>query len=393
VFFERFSGFWSQTPKLVGASVKEHSAPCFTHAAIRKKKVPATSFLTDSKMSILDKLSIFGRIDHVGRGNVMWHMHLTQAEYRALETHLLRAPSKHVYRKVLAVLAVSDGLPVSEVAKVLRVHRVTLCSWLKAYDEAHDLAALNRRYHANRPEPGSDDLSVALRKTFEKPPDAWGYLAVSWTTALLRQHVERQFGLDVSECTIARRLHSLKYVWKRPRVVLHDTRSPEIRRQLQLIREKVESLPEGCAKLFEDETDIMLFPPLRAGWFLRGKTAEVPIRGENAKRTIFGTIDVETGHRILLARGGTCAVDFQALIGLIRKGYGDRKVAVLLSGRPELSWTFPPQLPAVAAEAVLDCGAEPRPCVMAPHRDPLVLDLPEHRLDLVQLRAVRRQEV
>jgi transposase len=255
---------------------------------------------------------------------------LSQTERLSLESHLRTAPSTHVYKKVLAILGVNGGSRVSEVAKVLRVHRITLYSWLRAYDQTHDLASLNDNYHGSRPESWFDDVSAALQKTLEKSPDAWGYLAVNWTSALLREHLERQFGLDVSERTIRRHLHNLKYVWKRPRVVLRGTRSAEIMRQLQLIRERVENLPDGCAKLFEDETDIMLFPPLRAGWFLRGKAAEVPISGQNAKRTVFGTIDVETGHRILLARGGTCAVDFQALLGLIRKGYGDRKLAVLL---------------------------------------------------------------
>jgi hypothetical protein len=58
----------------------------------------------------------------------------------------------------------------------------------------------------------------------------------------------------------------------------------------------------------------------------------VPISGENGKRTIFGTIDVDTGHRIIVARGGACAVDFQALLRLIREGYGSRMVALLLDG-------------------------------------------------------------
>jgi transposase len=260
----------------------------------------------------------------------MWHIDLAETERLSLEAHLRTAPSTHVYLKVLAILAINAGSRVTEVAKVLHVHRITLCSWLRAYDETHDLAALNDNYHGSRPESWSDEVSAALQKTLEKPPDAWGYLSVNWTSALLREHLESQFGLDVSERTIRRCLYALNYVWKRPRVVLQDTRSPEIMRQLQLIREKVVNLPAGCAKLFEDETDIMLFPPLRAGWFPRGKAAEVPISGQNAKRTVFGTIDVENGNRILLAREGTCAVDFQALLKLIRKEYSDRKVAVLL---------------------------------------------------------------
>jgi hypothetical protein len=103
-------------------------------------------------------------------------------------------------------------------------------------------------------------------------------------------------------------------------------------RRLRAIRKRVKNLPAGCARLFEDETDLLLFPPLRSGWFRRGKPAEVPISGENAKRTVFGTIDVDSGHRIFVSRDGACAVDFQALLRLIRQGYGSKMVAVLLDG-------------------------------------------------------------
>src|SRR5262249_48612593 len=115
-----------------------------------------------------------------------------------------------------------------------------------------------------------------------------------------------------------------------PRHELRESKSPRVKRRLRLIRKKVRSLPEDCAVLFEDETDLLLFPPLRAGWFLRGKPATVPISGENAKRVVFGTIDVDTGRRVLISREEPCAVDFQILMREIRKGYGKRKVALLL---------------------------------------------------------------
>jgi hypothetical protein len=88
--------------------------------------------------------------------------------------------------------------------------------------------------------------------------------------------------------------------------------------RLRALRKKVRNLPADCAKLFEDETDLLLFPPPRAGWFLRGKPAEVPISGENAKRTVFGTIDAETGQRIFVSRDGACGPDFQAILRLVR---------------------------------------------------------------------------
>jgi hypothetical protein len=44
------------------------------------------------------------------------------------------------------------------------------------------------------------------------------------------------------------------------------------------------------------------------------------------------SVELNTGHRILLARKRLCAVDFQTLLRLIREDYGDRKVAILLDG-------------------------------------------------------------
>src|SRR5262245_24867402 len=133
-----------------------------------------------------------------------------------------------------------------------------------------------------------------------------------------------------SERQVLLRLRELDYVWKRPRHSLPVSKSPRVSRRLRLIRKKVRNLPVGCAKLFEDETDLLLFPPLRAGWFERGKPAEVPIGGWNAKRTVFGTIDVETGRRTFVVRPGICAPDFHAALRSIREAYGGQKVALLL---------------------------------------------------------------
>ena len=51
-----------------------------------------------------------------------------------------------------------------------------------------------------------------------------------------------------------------------------------------------------------DETDLLLLPPLRAGWARRGQPAPVPLSGQNARRTVFGSLNLRTGHVLLLAR-------------------------------------------------------------------------------------------
>jgi hypothetical protein len=64
--------------------------------------------------------------------------------------------------------------------------------------------------------------------------------------------------------------------------------------------------------LYEDETIIRLFPPLRACWALRGAQAAVPITGRNANRTLFGVVNPRTGHRILMRAEHCRQGDFQA---------------------------------------------------------------------------------
>jgi DDE superfamily endonuclease len=83
-------------------------------------------------------------------------------------------------------------------------------------------------------------------------------------------------------------------------------------------------------KLFEDETDLLLFPPLRAAWGLRGQPKEVLISGRNARRVVFGTINIATGHRLFLARKRQRGEDFRAFLPVIASHYRGWHVALLL---------------------------------------------------------------
>jgi hypothetical protein len=87
-------------------------------------------------------------------------------------------------------------------------------------------------------------------------------------------------------------------------------------------------------KLFEDETDLLLFPPLRAAWGRRGQPLEVPISGANARRVIFGTLNIDTGHRLFLARRRQRSEDFQAFLSVVARHYRGWAVALLLDEDP-----------------------------------------------------------
>lgn len=84
--------------------------------------------------------------------------------------------------------------------------------------------------------------------------------------------------------------------------------------------------------LVEDETELLLFPPLRAMWSPRGEPVPVLLSGWNAHRVVFGCMNLHTGHRLFQVRHRQRAGDFQAFLRQVRWHYRGWQVTLLLDG-------------------------------------------------------------
>jgi transposase len=82
--------------------------------------------------------------------------------------------------------------------------------------------------------------------------------------------------------------------------------------------------------LCQDETDLLLFPPLRACWAQRGQQARVVLSGTNARRVVFGTLNVRTGHRLFLVRARQRGEDFRVFLQTLHRHYRGWQVVLLL---------------------------------------------------------------
>jgi transposase len=150
----------------------------------------------------------------------MSELHLTARRRNQLEAQLKATRDAGLFRRTLAVLEVAGGTPVAEVARLLRVSRVSVHHWLTCYAQDNDPTALADQRGGNHPTVWTEDLQAALRECLGQPPDQFGHQAVSWTVGLLQQQLAplREGGLSTR--AIRRQLDELGYVWKRPRYVL-----------------------------------------------------------------------------------------------------------------------------------------------------------------------------
>ena len=100
------------------------------------------------------------------------------------------------------------------------------------------------------------------------------------------------------------------------------------------IRRRIRGLPARSVVLAEDETDLLLFPPLRASRSPRGRPKEVALSGWNGRRVVFGAMSLRTGHRVFVPRERQRAGDFQAFLRLLHYRYRGWHVALLLDEDP-----------------------------------------------------------
>lgn len=100
------------------------------------------------------------------------------------------------------------------------------------------------------------------------------------------------------------------------------------------IRRHIRQLPRRSVVLAQDETDLLLFPPLRSCWSPVGQPREVLLCGRNARRVVFGAMNVQTGHRYLLLRERQRAADFQEFLRGLHNRYRGWHVAMLLDEDP-----------------------------------------------------------
>ena len=224
----------------------------------------------------------------------------------------------------------TGGTRVTEVAVQLGVSRRTVHGWIATYRHHPVPGSLVTHHSTGRPSEWDEDARAILRASLDQPPDHFGYQATAWTIPLLQSHLAHWGLTGFCDATLRRQLHALGYVWKRPRYVL----DPDPRRaaKMRRIRRYIKGLGPRDVVLFEDETDLLLFPPLRACWARRGEDAEVPLCGANAKRVLFGALNPSNGTRLFLERKKQRKEDFQEFLGLIHEQYRGWQVSLVLDG-------------------------------------------------------------
>jgi transposase len=241
---------------------------------------------------------------------------------------LTRHATGRIAARAWMVLWSSQRVPVAEIATRLRRRPKTVRKWLRRFARsgAAGLADLPR---SGRPLIAPAVAPQVVRTQLNQPPSVFGYVCAIWSVASLCQHLAARCGLRLSRWKLRQLMRALRYRFTRPK---HAPRrvDPEREQIHQAIGRRIAEVRGSMSVVVEDEADIRLFPVLRRMWQLIGEQTRLVAPLRNERRTIFGSIDIETGevfHRIFSRKR---TLEMIAFLTDLLAHYGGRGVLVIL---------------------------------------------------------------
>lgn len=216
----------------------------------------------------------------------------TDEERRTLRQMKQQAVGRVAMRAHLILLS-DRGYKVPQITDLHSVKDDTVYKWFDRFDEEGP-AGLYDRERKGRPPKIDEEAEQELKRVLQAPPTEEGYEATRWTTPKLAEHLERELGVDVHPETVRDALERLEFSWKRPRRCLPE--DPDYAETIAEIDQAIANVGLETTVLFEDETELRRFPPLRRAWMPRGEQREVAVPASNDKFALYGALDVLTGE-------------------------------------------------------------------------------------------------
>jgi putative transposase len=223
---------------------------------------------------------------------------MLHVELNDIQRHEMRLLARRMIGRVserLHFVLLSDaGKSPPEIGALLGYDAATVRLWLWLKRFMYDgVAGLEDEPRTGRPreQPHLDDI---VETQVGQPPEVYGYLQTIWTVALLVLHLGQRYRVAVSASGVRRALHRIGMSWHRPK--LCPARRPDPERAAKEIKLAAALADPDATVVAVDECDCHLLALVRAMWQRIGEQLRLPTPGQNRRRSIFGALNLRTGH-------------------------------------------------------------------------------------------------
>jgi len=218
---------------------------------------------------------------------------LTDEEQEALDRLMSRAVGRVALRAQMISLS-ARGFSAPEIARIQDCAEATVYKWIDRFDEEGPSGLYDREREGRSPKI-DEEAEEELKRLLEASPPEEGENASRWTAPRLARHLEESLGIEVHPETVRRALRRLGFSWTRPRRRLPPTNGEEYQQRMAKVVEAIAKVGDETTVLFEDETEVKRFPPLRRMWQPIGEQRAVNVPSKNEDFAFYGVVDVLEG--------------------------------------------------------------------------------------------------
>ena len=199
--------------------------------------------------------------------------------------------------RVLSILALADGMAVSDIARMLRVSAEAVRGWVNRYLVSGVRGLWAKKSPGRRPKLTKSQRRE-LRQLLDAGPAKAGLPGNCWRSPMIQYLIQERFGVFYSVRYISELLKSMGYSYQKARFVSghldQEAREqwlgsqwPEI---LKLARRK------NAYLLFGDEASFPQWGTLTYTWAKKGQQPTIETSGKRRGYKVFGLIDYFTGR-------------------------------------------------------------------------------------------------
>ncbi len=235
-----------------------------------------------------------------------------------------------------------EGYSPPQIGAVFDYDVATVRHWLKQFQTGLDsgdleqaVANLHDQPRSGRPRQTTPEDDTTIQQVLQSDPTELGNQAGFWTLPMLKTQLRALKQIDLSLSSVRRRLHELKFAWRRPRVAPAEKTDPETASKLAKIEEVTAQADDNTHVLYQDETSVRLLPMIVAMWQLIGQQVRIPTPPNwNRYFNIFGALDIYTGRFIYQFRAKQKKEDFIAFLEHVLTVYPTGIIYLIIDGAP-----------------------------------------------------------
>ncbi len=174
---------------------------------------------------------------------------LADEELASIEQAIAHDKRPEVVKRATAIRMLHLGYPFQEVAQMLVVEQTSVYIWHRRWRE-EGIGGLANQPRSGRPRKGNSEYCRVIETTLAKAPSECGYAFTIWTLDRLRQHLENETGIALSNERLRVLLKELGYVYRRPKHSLEAFQDRSARAQAEALLQDLKNEPDKAILSF-----------------------------------------------------------------------------------------------------------------------------------------------